>query len=168
MSPFGLTEEGLKDYRGFPLEQALFRLEIENTDFSYSLCKWAASIYECNLTNSKFVGMDFSGRILSRVFENCNFNNLSLINGGFNTPKSGLSFINCTFVNTDFSYSSSKEVNFARCSFENAKMKWTIFSNCTFTECNFKKTKFNNTSFKGSKFISTKPSDKQLRKTITK
>jgi hypothetical protein len=43
-SPFGLTDDGLIDYRGFPLKQQLVRLQIRNVDFSYTISEGVGSL----------------------------------------------------------------------------------------------------------------------------
>ena len=166
-SPFGLTDDGLIDYRGFPLKQQLVRLQIRNVDFSYTISEGAGSLNTCKVKNSLFVETNFDGTPLGSVFENCNFNNASLKNGGFGSPEN-LYLLDCTFIDTNFTGAGAHGAKFTRCSFERSNMKKAHFISCVFEECNFGGAKFHNGSLAGCKFISDRPSDEQLGNTVTK
>jgi len=161
-SPFGNTVDGLADYRGFPLKEGLYRMEITDVDFSHSICEWAGSVRDCTVKNSRFVGVNLEGTFFGSAFVECALDQISLKNCRLGSS----TFLDCTFIGTNLTSAMAGGARFTRCSFKRANMKKAIFLSCTFEECNFEETKFHNGSLVGCKFISGRPSDEQLGNTM--
>lgn len=92
-SPFHRTEDGLADFRGFPLKVQLSRMTISDVDFSDSICLLAGSLNNCNVRRSRFSGAKFDGRFVGFLFEDCDFEKVSLKNSALGSA----SFLNCNF-----------------------------------------------------------------------
>lgn len=161
-SPFQKTEDGLKDFRGFPLKVQLSRMEINEVDLSYSICLLAGSLNNCNVRRSKFSGANFDGRFFGVRFEDCDFEKISLKS----TALGSAFFLNCNFSGAKMSDAMARGAIFERCSFDRANMKKAVLLSCTFNECTFDGAEFHNGSLMGSKFIGNRPSDTQLGNTM--
>ena len=162
VSPFSDKNNGLSDYRGFPLKEQLVRLEMADVDFSYTICEWAGSLNACKVKTGQFVRTNFDGRFFGDIFEKCNFDQGSFINGAFGSSI----FIDCSFISTNLTATAAQGAKFIRCSFKRTNMKKAHFFKCVFEECDFEKTLFHDGSLAGSEFITNRPSDSQLGNTI--
>ncbi|VWD08174.1 pentapeptide repeat-containing protein [Burkholderia contaminans] len=161
-SPFHKTEDGLADFRGFPLKVQLARMAIEDVDFSRVTCFLAGSLNNCNVRRSKFSGANFDGRFFGVLFEDCDFEKASLKN----TVLGSAYFLNCNFSGAKMSDAMARGATFTKCSFDRANMKKAVLLACTFNECTFDGTEFHNGSLVGCKFVGNRPGDAQLGNTM--
>ncbi|RQR88888.1 MULTISPECIES: pentapeptide repeat-containing protein [unclassified Burkholderia] len=161
-SPFHKTEDGLADFRGFPLKVQLSRVAINDVDFSYSICLLAGSLNNCNVRRSKFFGANFDGRFFGALFEDCDFEKASLKS----TALGSASFLNCSFSGAKLIDAMGRGAIFEKCSFDRANMRKAVLLGCTFNECTFEGAGFHNGSLVGCKFIGNRPSDNQLGNTM--
>ncbi|MBN3842243.1 pentapeptide repeat-containing protein [Burkholderia sp. Ac-20349] len=161
-SPFHRTEDGLADFRGFPLKVQLSRMTISDVDFSDSICLLAGSLNNCNVRRSRFSGAKFDGRFVGFLFEDCDFEKVSLKNSALGSA----SFLNCNFSGANMIDVMARGASFAKCSFDRANMKKAVLLACTFHDCTFDGAKFNNGSLVGCKFFGNRPTDDQLSNTM--
>lgn len=161
-SPFYKTEDGLADFRGFPLKVQLSGVAINDVDFSYSICLLSGSLNNCNVRRSKFFGANFDGRFLGVLFEDCDFEKSSLTSAALGSA----SFLNCNFSGAKLIDAMARGATFEKCSFDRANMKKAVLLGCTFNECTFEGAEFHNGSLVGCKFIGNRPSDTQLGNTM--
>ncbi|WP_278644174.1 pentapeptide repeat-containing protein [Burkholderia lata] len=162
LSPFHKTEDGLADFRGFPLKVQLARMVIEDVDFSHVTCFLAGSLNNCNVRRSKFSGANFDGRFFGVLFEDCDFEKASLKNAALGST----SFLNCNFSGAKMSDAMARGAIFTKCSFDRANMKKAMLLACTFNECTFDGAEFHNGSLVGCKFVGNRPGDAQLGNTM--
>ncbi len=161
-SPFDRTEDGFADFRGFPLKVQLSRMAISDVDFSHSICLLAGALNNCSVMRSRFSGAKFDGRFVGVLFEDCDFERVSLKNAALGSA----SFLNCNFSGANMIDVMARGAFFAKCSFDRANMKKAVLLACTFNECTFDGTEFHNGSLVGCKFIGNRPSDDQLGNTM--
>ncbi len=161
-SPFQRTEGGLKDFRGFPLKVQISRVEMNDVDFSHSICLLAGSLNHCNVRRSKFAGANFDGRFLGDRFEDCDFEKSSLKSAALGSTY----FLNCNFSGAKMNGAMARAAIFEKCSFDRANMKKAVLLGCTFNECTFDGAEFHNGSLVDCKFIGNRPSDAQLGNTM--
>jgi fluoroquinolone resistance protein len=147
-SPFGLTEEGRMDYRGFTLAVPVLYSVISNADLTLLRCDWAGCLTDCVVTDSIFEGAGFDGRFLTKRFEICDFTNISLKN----SPLGDSSYSKCRFTGANFSAALARGAIFSHCSFAKVNFKSAVMQKCTFENCDFEGAKFQSSSFVGSKF----------------
>ena len=154
-SPFGVTETGLVDFRGFgyPLsddfgkcsvfcvqQQKLNNLEFSNCDFSF--CSFSHTTLEnCRFQNCVFVGS-------SLTF--ANLDGCSMIQCSFRSAKFQGAQIGATYRHPETLFES---VIFERCNFARTAFFAPFFRRCTFDHCSksldFQASSFEDTSFSG-------------------
>lgn len=163
--PFGITEEGKLDFRGFPFREPLKFHYLQNIDFSYSL-----TLNEM----TKGYGMSCGGSIISSIVEYCSFveslmpANLSEKFVGCNFDKAVFDstrinalFESCTFIKCKIK-NVLGEMRFINCNFVGANLTKSNFYSCYFENCQFDKANFSGCNISGSTFVGTKPSESQI------
>ncbi|WOZ77716.1 pentapeptide repeat-containing protein [Kosakonia sacchari] len=163
--PFGTTEEGKIDFRGFPFREPLKYHYLQNIDFSYSL-----SLNEM----TKGYGLSRGGSIISSLVEHCSFveslmpANLSEKFVGCNFDKAVFDstrinalFESCTFIKCKIK-NVLGEMRFINCNFVGANLKKSNFYSCYFENCQFDEANFSGCNISGSTFVGTKPSEAQI------
>ncbi|MDL2275938.1 pentapeptide repeat-containing protein [Desulfosarcina sp. OttesenSCG-928-G10] len=170
--PFGMTESGKIDFRGFPFREQIKYQYVFGIDFSYSdsLSEftegYGASRGEAGISFSIFENCDFMGSDmpanLSEKFIDCNFSHAK-----FDSTRMNGLFESCLF-------SSSKIKNvignmkFVNCNFSKATFSQSNFYSCYFESCIFDDANFSRANISGSTFVNTKPSGQQLESCILK
>lgn len=163
--PFGLTDTGKIDFRGFPFREPSQYQYLVGIDFSYS-----KQLHEINDS----YGMSRGGSFNYSIFEACIFvdtempANLSekFVDCDFSGASFKSSRINGVFESCRFIKSKMNDVigamKFVNCDFTGANLSKSYFYNCRFENCIFDNTKFSGSNISGSTFISTRPSDAQI------
>lgn len=139
-SSFGITAEGLQDFRGVPLGTPEFNRPIDGV----------------SVDGSDFSGASFQRlRISNSWFTNCTFGRTDMTG----LADLGNRFENCQFIETDmraaglgFNHSSYKNCVFDRVRFQRVSFINAIFENVTFRG-NLKRINFKASGFWGCKFI---------------
>ncbi|WP_445495980.1 pentapeptide repeat-containing protein [Photorhabdus sp. SF281] len=167
IQPFGLTELGKADFRGFPFREPLKYQYVVEIDFSFSQAiseKTEGYGFSRGLTgfsNLLFERCDFIEADLpanlSEKFICCNFQGAS-----FNACRINACFEGCDFTNSKLKDVLVRGKKFINCNFNKANLSKANFYSCFFESCSFDETKFSGSNFSGSTFISTRPSDSQL------
>ncbi|MBC2182200.1 pentapeptide repeat-containing protein [Listeria sp. FSL L7-0233] len=165
--PFGQTDSGKIDFRGFPFREPSKYHQLFNMDFSYSY-----SLHEITEGYGMSRGGSFSHSImegclfihaempanLSEKFTDCDFSNAVFVSTRINAD-----FISCNFTNAKM-----KDVlvgaKFINCDFTKANLTKSALQMCHFENCIFEDTKFSRTNISGSTFVNTRPSDAQITK----
>jgi fluoroquinolone resistance protein len=135
-TPFGVTSEGLADYRGIDLgEVEIKNVRIENADFSSS------SFKSSRIENSVFEKV---------FFKNVDFEDMLENNNLFSNTK----FMNCRLTKAGIGYGGT---NFSACIFNNTNFLKSVFirgefTNCKFIDCNLRGVDFNGSSFDDCSF----------------
>lgn len=163
--PFGLTERGKIDFRGFPFREPSKYHHISNIDFSYS-----HSLHEIVDGYGMSRGGSFSYTIiedcvftdvempanLSEKFTDCDFSGATfestIINGVFDR---------CLFVKSKMK-DVIGEMKFINCNFTKANLAKSSFHTCYFENCIFDDAKFSRTNISCSTFVNTRPVDAQI------
>jgi uncharacterized protein YjbI with pentapeptide repeats len=131
-SPFGATEEGHSDFRGFAFlrKSEIKAFKLENCDFSYA-----------NFTKRWIQGT---------TFNHCVFDNAVLSEISDHTNR----FTHCTFRKTNFKKAALgfKASRFTNCLFEGCDFTGSIFSNAIFKNCTFIENKLKSVDFQVSGF----------------
>ncbi|MCG8711078.1 pentapeptide repeat-containing protein [Brenneria sp. 4F2] len=166
LQPFGLTERGKIDFRGFPFREPSKYHHIYNIDFSYS-----HSLHEI----IDGYGMSRGGSFIDTIMEDCVFidaempANLSGIFTGcdfsgavFESTRINADFNSCHFIKAkmrDILVSGKKFIN---CDFSKSNLAKSSFYTCYFDNCIFDDAKLTGTNISGSTFVNTRPSEFQI------
>lgn len=142
--PFGKTECGLEDYRGFMINESLHKMTLEGIDFSY--CTLGKGQFVSNVRRCLFVGAAIEGNI-GETFEDCDFSHTNLRNAILRGA-----FTQCLFVRANLSLVRSSQAMFAGCTFDDANMRKGSLFGCRFVRCSFVATKFGSGSLADSVF----------------
>jgi hypothetical protein len=134
-SPRGVTQEGLQDYRGYPLTN-LVSFDILEVDFSRSRSAMNVHGVDCgiqlNSCRCRRVRFERSGHFhsLHGIFDSCSFDHISTDHCGF----PGL-YRDCTFRGANLRRAVLVG-DFVRCTFEGANL---LVDSCraSFEECRF-------------------------------
>jgi len=156
-SPFGLTLEGLADFRGAALETSLHKLVLKELDLSYTKmrrgqfvsqvenCLFDGCVYDCTVSRSflecSFVGANLNGSNLQGMFCKCDFSGAKLTQ----TLSSETVFERCVFRNTNLKGGNLYRSRFLACVFDNCKLgggslAMSAFTDCTISGCDFSTT----------------------------
>ena len=134
-SPFGRTEAGLMDFRGFAINESLHKLTLEQLDLSFCVLlgrgQFASTVRKCC-----FVGATMEGTH-SKSFDLCDFSGADLRNSVMLGT-----FTNCQFTGANLSMVRSRQAIFTGCCFDKANLRSSAFYWCQFTDCSFIGTKF--------------------------
>ncbi|HRF82549.1 MAG TPA: pentapeptide repeat-containing protein, partial [Flavobacteriales bacterium] len=136
-SPFGMTEDGLLDFRGLQFGQRveLLRVEFKAADFSKAQFK-DARIGLSTFTDSLWEKSDFRGLVESgSKYIRCRFTNCA-INGSFIGYK-GTHFDTCFFKGCNFKRTSFIRPEFDDCIFDNNNFNGCDFFGSSFERCEF-------------------------------
>lgn len=135
-SPFGLTKDGLIDFRGIDLRlQQIKEIKIKNIDFSHSLFSnaWIEnSIFEnVNFENVDFTEMSEHGNQFHKIrFSNCKFNKAGI---GYK----GSQYIHCIIEKSNFTKTVFIRGEFFNTQFIDCKLKGVDFNASSFENCSF-------------------------------
>jgi fluoroquinolone resistance protein len=182
-SPFGLTDEGLEDFRGIDLPQNVRPVDIHlnRYDFSYLSAKrliFANSILaDCRFDSSQFALGDFESCFRGVTFVRAKLKGSAL---GAN----GTRYIECDFSRTDLTGMTGLGGHFQNCLFDMTKFKNAVvgggsFESCRFAgkiegvifgsrsgtqilNCDFTKASFTDCTFNDTRFVSCEASDDTL------
>ncbi len=135
-SPFGLTEDGKQDYRGFQLEgQQIRKIIFEEADFSYS--NFSRSSFEkCEFNKVVFSKADFTEfSERGNVFFDSEFTKCKIIKAGIGYL--GTKYIDVAFNNCNFQGAVFIRPEYDRCFFENCKLNGIDFNASSFVDCQF-------------------------------
>lgn len=165
LQPFGLTERGKIDFRGFPFREPSKYHHISDIDFSYShslheivdgygMSRGGSFIYAI-MNSCVFIDAEMPAN-LSEKFTDCDFSGAI-----FESTRINGVFGGCLFVK-----SKMKDVigtmKFINCNFTKANLAKSSFHTCYFENCIFDDAKFSGTNISGSTFLKTRPSDAQI------
>ena len=136
-SPFGMTEDGLLDFRGLCLPETaeLRRVSFGPADFSAS--SWARVWLE----RSRFDRADFAGASFQVIgdhgneFLSCRFSRTSFRGGVLGYR--GSRFVSCAFDRADFSRALFVRPEFDDCEFRDCKLNGCDFNGASFERCRF-------------------------------
>ncbi|MFF2888251.1 pentapeptide repeat-containing protein [Paenibacillus sp. NPDC057967] len=145
-SPFGLTDDGREDYRGFTLNTTIQYLKTERIDLSYALFA-ESSLNTSEFTNCCFDGVKLDGRYMTRQFNECSFRGAKL-----NNARLGERFEDCDFTGCNLSKAIASDATFIRCRFDDVQFRGAMFMHCRFEDCSFEGAKLHHSSFAGSRF----------------
>lgn len=151
-SHYGVTEEGLLDFRGAGLT-SMFKFEVTKVDFSYSYLRTLKAnvghVSSCSISKSKFYDVKYDGTFSPYVMSECVFEK-----GLLSVDIASGKWVGCIFDGVNFKKSSAgKRVVFDKCVFSSCNMTRVQFMECTFKECVFKNCNTSEwTSFAASKF----------------
>jgi len=135
-SPFGLTKDGLIDFRGIDLRQEkIKKIKIKNIDFSHSQFSNAwieKSVFEkVNFENVDFTEISEHGNLFQNVkFSNCKFNKAGI---GYE----GSQYLNCLIEKSSFSRTVFIRGEFVNTQFIDCKLKGVDFYASSFEDCSF-------------------------------
>lgn len=135
-SPFGLTEDGLIDFRGIDLSQQKIRkIKLKNIDFSHSQFSHSRiedSVFETvYFDNVDFTDISEQGNLFYEVkFFKCKFNLAGL---GYD----GSQYRHCSFEKSSFKKSVFIRGEFSKTQFIDCKLKGVDFNASSFNECSF-------------------------------
>jgi len=143
-SPFGVTDEGLCDFRGISISVSLHQVTIEGVDFSEACMEsgqFAAVVKRCRFRKCKFESN------LGNEFIECDFRAGKLANCVFRGK-----FVNCDFSSANLINVRGRQVRFEDCIFDGATFRKASFYDSTFLRCRIMNCKFSSGSLAGSKF----------------
>ena len=143
-SPFGITEEGLCDFRGVRVDSSFHESTIEGVDFSCGILGDGQFVGACH--DCKFFEFECDGTI-GREFLNCVFHNARLSNSVFYGK-----FINCDFFSANLSGVRGRHIRFERCNFENANLSKASFFDSDFIGCRLVNCTISSGSLVGTRF----------------
>lgn len=146
-SPFGVTQNGLADYRGVALAEPVRYLRVSNVDFSDAIFKDGASVNESEVEGCCFDRIDMRSVFIRRKFTDCTFSKAKL-----SGARLGGEFTRCDFNLANLSKSFATDCQFTRCAFTGATMSNVHFIKCAFEDCDFTDVKVLTGSVAGSKF----------------
>jgi len=147
-SPFGLTEDGLQDFRGIVLVEIIQYLTVQKLDLSYASFKDGTGLIVSQFSHCCFDGMKLDGAMVSRQFSHCSFRKVSLKNAGISER-----FEDCDFTGCNLSRAKAIDVTFIRCHFTDVNFRGAMFMHCRFEDCSFEGAIFHNSSLAGSRFM---------------
>lgn len=164
--PFGLTECGKIDLRGFVFREPSKYQNLVNLDFSYAVQgagitdgygvsrqgSFIASIME----SCEFVGVEMPASFDGQFFE-CNFSEAV-----FDNTCMAEVFQNCLFLKSKMKNVKTRGVRFVNCDFTKANLSHSKFYSAIFENCIFDEANFSGCSIPGSKFLGTRLSDNQI------
>ncbi len=166
LQPFGQTDSGKIDFRGFSFRELLKYQYIVGVDFSFSqfiseltagygMSRGVAGIIDSILESCNFVGSKLPAN-LTEKFTDCDFSDAT-----FESTR-----INGVFDRCIFFKSKMKDVigtmRFINCDFTKSNLAKSSFYTCYFENCIFDDAKFSGTNISGSTFVNTRPSDAQI------
>lgn len=161
LSPFGLTADGLQDWRGFKLEGAIFGKTLSNLDLTLSKMGTTSQLGgRLIVERTKFDGCRYATSI-NASFEDCSFQESNL-RGSTIVGK----FINCAFRRSRLGRCRFASVKFLSCDFSGADFTLASFFDCHFENCLFSEVKVENASFAGSRFENCEISNTDFSKAI--
>lgn len=152
-SPYGMTKDGLKDFRGAALT-SMHKFRADKSDFSYTYLKTLkANIGQISvgvIENSLFNYVKYEGTLAPDEVCFCIFNK-GVIDAVFMCGR----WSDCIFNDVNFKKSrAGKRVVFDKCVFTSCNMTHIQFMGCAFIECVFENCKVSEwTSFAESEFI---------------
>ncbi|BES83371.1 hypothetical protein PEC302107_26370 [Pectobacterium araliae] len=165
--PFGLTDEGKVDFRGFSFREPIRYHLIKDVDFSYSKSisgnkdEYGPSRGVTGFIDSIFDSCKFVGSVLpanlSERFSYCDFSCVV-----FNSTRMNSDFNFCIFVSCKMKDVVIRGKRFLGCDFSKADLSKSNFYSCCFEDCVFDDAKLNGCNISGSTFVSTRPSDAQI------
>lgn len=135
-SPFGLTEDGLIDFRGIDLrQQQIKKINVQNIDLSQSqfVNSWIEdSVFEnANFENVDFSEMSEHGNQFHKVrFSNCKFNYAAI---GYK----GSQYEDCLFEKSNFTKAIFTRGEFTKSQLIDCKLKGIDFNASSFENCSF-------------------------------
>ena len=149
-SEFGLTADGLCDYRGIEISESLHKVAVADTDFSYAVMKRGQLVG--NFVRSRFTKSRLETNV-ALSFDRCDFADANLSECWMRGV-----FENCSFERTKLDAASVTKARLANCTFVGNGLRETIFRNCTFegctfTDCNFEEGSLAGSTFKHCKFV---------------
>jgi uncharacterized protein YjbI with pentapeptide repeats len=143
-SEFGLTADGLCDYRGIEISESLHKVTVLDTDFSYAVMKRGQLVG--NFVRSRFTKSQLETNV-ALDFDRCDFADANLsecwMRGAFES---------CSFERTKLDAASITNARLANCTFIGNGLRETTFSECTFEGCSFTDCSFEEGSLVGSTF----------------
>ena len=157
-SPFGLTDDGLCDFRGIRIEDSLHNLTIERVDFSNAELghgQFMGTVQAC-----KFVEFSCDGNLGER-FSDCDFRKARLSNSVVYGQ-----FVSCDFSNANLTGVRGRNIRFEDCSFEGANLRKASFYDSMFVRCKIRNSKFGSGSLAGSKFEDCEIEGADFSKTV--
>lgn len=138
LSPFGLVSEtGMVDLRGFPVDRLLEYLTVERVDLSASLTVRGGQFGDVTAVDSRFDRSDWTTN-LGGSFERCSFRRARLSCGFPSRSR----FQECDFSEANLSKARGGLITFVRCNFMNVTMRGTSLLGCVFDECNWDGVRF--------------------------
>ncbi|MDD4673996.1 MAG: hypothetical protein PHI03_13790 [Bacteroidales bacterium] len=135
-SPFGLTKDGLIDFRGIDLrQQQIKKIKIKNIDLSHSQFgnAWIEnSVFETvNFENVDFTEISERGNLFHNVkFSNCKFNKAGI---GYE----GSQYLHCLIEKSSFTKTVFIRGEFVNTQFIDCKLKGVDFNASSFENCSF-------------------------------
>lgn len=157
-SPFGVTDEGLWDFRGICVNASLHSVTIVNVDFTDGMLGRGQLMG--SFRNCKFVEFACDGT-LGESFEECIFHKANLSKSVWYGK-----FTNCDFSNANLTGVRGGNVKFEGCTFENADMRKASFYDSKFNNCTLVNCSIRLGSLAGSRFDECKVIDFDVSKTI--
>ncbi len=164
--PFGVTENGKIDFRGFPFREPSKYQFISNIDFSYS-----HSLHEI----VDGYGMSQGGSFIYTIMEDCvfieaempanlseSFTDCDFSGAVFESTRISADFNSCHFVKSKMKDVLVSGKKFVNCDFTKSNLAKSSFYTCYFENCIFDDAKFSGTNISGSTFVNTRPSDAQI------
>ncbi|WP_071604008.1 pentapeptide repeat-containing protein [Dickeya sp. NCPPB 3274] len=165
--PFGLTDEGKVDFRGFSFREPIHYHLIKDIDFSYSQSisgnkdAYGPSRGITGFIDSVFDGCKFVGSTLpanlSEHFNNCDFSG-----SVFESTRISADFNLCIFVSCKMKDILIRGKKFVGCDFSKANLSKSNFYSCYFEDCIFDDAKFTGCNISGSTFVNTRLSEAQI------
>ena len=143
-SEFGLTADGLCDYRGIEISKSLHKVSVSDTDFSYAVMRRGQLVG--NFVRSRFTKSRLETNV-ALSFDRCDFAEANLSECWMRGV-----FENCSFEHTKLDAASVTNARLANCTFIGNGLRETMFSECTFEGCSFTDCSFEEGSLVGSTF----------------
>ncbi len=157
-SPFGLTDEGLCDFRGICVNTSLHAITIVSGDFTAG--RLGRGQFMGTFRLCRFVEFACDGN-LGENFESCTFSKARLNNSVFYGT-----FVNCDFSNANLSGVRGGRIKFHGCTFENANMQKASFYDSNFSNCKIVNSTIRLGSLAGSRFDECEVNSFDLSKTV--
>lgn len=157
-SPFGVTDEGLCDFRGVCVNESLHSITVENVDFTNG--HLGSGQFMGLFRRCKFVEFASDGN-LGENFEDCVFHKARLNNSVFYGK-----FINCDFSRANLTGVRGRHIKFEGCTFEDVNLRKASFYDSHFVSCKLANCTIRSGSLAGSKFDDCKVNNFDLSKTV--
>ena len=161
-SPFGLTPDGLKDYRAIEIAVALSRIDVSGVDFSYGRTGPTGQLGG----GVRFLGCRFChftcDKTMSGEFLECDFAAADLSSAVLLGRVGESRFEGAKLVGVRAS-----QVTFERCSFKGASLRKASFYDCRFKSCVFDGSHWVSGSTAGSLFDDCSFSDIRFKRMVT-